>query len=139
MKDNKISNKKTLNKEIILFLIFGILTTLLNWGCFYVLTRYMLVEENISNIISIIIAMIFAYFTNRKMVFNSQAKGRKEILNEAYKFFVGRGIAMLVEIFGFMLLFNIFHWSDFFSKGVITIMVVILTYIFSKFFAFKQK
>lgn len=130
--------KKFLNREIVLFLVFGVLTTLLNWICFYILTKHVSLEENLSNAISIIIAMIFAYFTNRKMVFNSQAKGKKEILSEAYKFFAGRGIAMLVEFFGFMLLFNVLHWSDFVSKGVITIIVVILTYIFSKFFAFKQ-
>ena len=130
--------KKFFNREIILFLVFGVLTTLLNWACFYILTKRVSMEENLSNAISIIVAMIFAYFTNRKMVFNSQAKGRKEILSEAYKFFAGRGIAMLVEFFGFMLLFNVLHWSDFASKGVITIVVVILTYIFSKFFAFKQ-
>lgn len=137
MKNSKIS--KMFTRELILFLVFGVLTTLLNWVCFYILTKSISLEENSSNAISIIVAMIFAYFTNRKMVFNSKAEGRREVLTEAYKFFAGRGIAMLVEFFGFMLLFNVLHWNDFVSKGVITIIVVILTYIFSKFFAFKQE
>ena len=139
MENIKTSIKKFLNKEIILFFIFGVLTTLLNWFCFYLLTKHLSFEENLANIISIAIAIIFAYFTNRKMVFNSKTKGAKEILIEAYKFLLGRGIAMLVEIFGFMLLFNVLHLNDLISKGLITIVVVILTYIFSKFFAFTKK
>lgn len=139
MEKSKTTVKKIFNREIVMFLIFGVLTTLVNWVCFYVLTKWFLEEENLSNAISIVIAIIFAYFTNRKMVFNSQAKGRKEVRTEAYKFFAGRGVAMLVEFFGFMLLFNVLHINEFVSKGIVTVIVVILNYIFSKFFAFKQK
>ena len=73
--------KKFFTKEIILYAIFGVLTTLVNIVCFYILTKFINLEENFSNVISIIAAILFAYFTNRKFVFNSTATTAKEKLN----------------------------------------------------------
>ena len=62
-------------------------------------------EENLANFIAIIMAVLFAYFTNRKIVFNSKAETFKEKLKEFYKFILGRVFTMFVEMFGFYLLF----------------------------------
>jgi len=71
----KLVISKLFTKEIIFYLIFGVCTTLVNIGMFYVLTTFAHLEENISNVIAIITAVVFAYLTNRKLVFNSTAKG----------------------------------------------------------------
>ena len=131
--------KKVFSREVIFYGIFGVLTTIVNFACFYVLTSFLNLEENFSNTIAIIIAVLFAYLTNRKLVFNSTAKTPKEIFTEAYKFFIGRGATMLVEFFGFMLLFNVMNIQKDISKVSITVLVIILNYFFSKFFAFKKK
>lgn len=85
MEKLKELSKKFLNKEVIFYLIFGVLTTLINLAVFSVLTYFNL-NENLANIISIIVAVLFAYFTNRKLVFNSTASTLKEKLLEFYKF-----------------------------------------------------
>ncbi|MDE5830248.1 MAG: GtrA family protein, partial [Clostridia bacterium] len=98
--------KKVLTKEVIFYAIFGVLTTAVNILVFYLLTLTGL-NENLSNIIAIIIAVLFAYFTNSKLVFNSNAITFKENLKEFYKFILGRVFTMVVETAGFYLLFNI--------------------------------
>lgn len=130
--------KKFFTKEIILYAIFGVLTTLVNIVCFYILTKFINLEENFSNAISIIAAILFAYFTNRKFVFNSTATTAKEKLTEFVKFILGRAFSMIVELVGFFLMFNIASIDEFISKILISIIVIILNFFISKFFAFKK-
>lgn len=130
--------KKVCTKEVIFYGIFGILTTIINIGLFYILTSFCHLEENISNNIAIIVAVLFAYFTNRKMVFNSKASNFKEKLIEFGKFILGRAFTMVIESAGFFLLFNIFGIQELISKASITIIVIILNFFISKFFAFKK-
>lgn len=130
--------KKFCTKEIILYGIFGVLTTLVNITVFYILTHFILLEENLSNVIAIILAVLFAYFTNRKLVFNSTASTLKEKLYEFGKFILGRTFTMIVELVGFFLMFNIIHIEELISKILISIIVIILNFFISKFFAFKE-
>lgn len=129
--------KKVLTREVIFYIIFGVLTTIANIGVFYVLTLIGL-NENIANIIAIIVAVLFAYFTNRKLVFNSTASTFKEKLKEFYKFMLGRAFTMVLEMVGFYLLFNILGIQELISKISITVLVVVLNFFISKFFAFKK-
>ena len=101
--------KKIMTKEVILYIVFGVLTTVVNVGTFYVLTTFCHVNENISNVIAIFLAVVFAYITNRRLVFNSKASNFKEIFMEMLKFFSARLFTMIVEFFGFMLLFNVLN------------------------------
>lgn len=130
--------KKFCTKEVIFYAIFGVLTTIVNISCFYFLTHFVCLEENLSNAISIIIAVLFAYFTNRTLVFNSKANSIKEKLLEFSKFVLGRAFTMLVEMFGFFLLFNVLNIQELISKILISIIVIILNFFISKFFAFKK-
>lgn len=129
--------KKVLTKEVIFYVIFGLLTTFVNISIFYLLTLIHL-DENIANIIAIVLAVLFAYFTNRKIVFNSTANTFKEKLKEFYKFMLGRAFTMVVEMVGFYLLFNIMGIQEMISKLVISVIVIVLNFFISKFFAFKK-
>lgn len=129
--------KKFLTKEVITYVIFGVLTTLVNLIIFYIMASTLNVEENISNAIAIIVAILFAYFTNRKWVFNSNAETLKEKLNEFGKFMIGRAFSMVVELIGFFIMFNILNIQEFISKIIISIIIIIMNFFISKFFAFK--
>ena len=65
--------KKVFTKEIILYALFGVLTTIVNIGSFYVMTTFFNINDNIANNIAIIIAVLVAYFKNKDMVFHSEA------------------------------------------------------------------
>lgn len=95
--------KKFCTKEVIFYVIFGVLTTLVNITAFYVLTHFIHLEENLSNAIAIILAVLFAYFTNRKLVFNSTASNKKEKLVEFGRFILGRAFTMIIEFVRFLL------------------------------------
>ena len=130
--------KKVLTKEVILYIIFGVLTTIVNLVVFYLLTTFTSLDENLSNIIAIITCVLFAYFTNRKFVFNSTANTFKEKFQEFYKFMLGRAFTMVIEAVGFYLLFSIIGIQEMISKVLISIIVIILNFFISKFFEFKK-
>ena len=130
--------KKVCTKEVIFYGIFGILTTAVNIGSFYLLTTYLHLEENISNLLAICLAVIFAYFTNRKLVFHSEADEFGEKVVEFCKFILGRLFTMAFEYIGCSLLFKYAPMPPIVSKCIITIIVIILNFFISKFFAFKK-
>lgn len=138
MEQIKTLIKKFCTKEVILYVVFGVLTTLVNIVSFYILINFIHLEENLSNVIAIILCVLFAYFTNRKLVFNSQASTSKEKFAEFSKFILGRAFTMIVEIVSFFLMFNIFHIQELISKVFISVIVIILNFFISKFFAFKK-
>lgn len=133
---DKIMNlvKKVLTKEIILYGIFGVLTTVFNVVTFYLLVHVGNLEENLSNTISLILAILFAYVTNSLFVFNSKLNWA-----EFTKFMLGRAFTFFLELFGFFVLFNLIHLPDLISKIIITTIVIILNFFISKYFAFRKK
>ena len=94
-------------------------------------------EENISNFIAILLAVIFAYITNKDLVFHSNAKGIKNRLIQFLKFMLGRAFTMIVEFVGGLVLFKI-PIPNIITKAILTIVVIILNFFISKFFAFKN-
>ena len=137
MKKIKELMSKVLTKEVILYDIFGVLTTLINIGSFYVMTKYLSIDENLANNIAIIIAVLFAYITNRKLVFHSQAQGFSEKFIEFCRFILGRLVTMFIESIGGSLMFAYLPIPTIVSKCLITVVVIILNFFISKFFAFR--
>ena len=130
--------KKVLTKETILYIVFGILTTIINISLFFILNSILKLEENISNIIAILLAVLFAYITNRDLVFHSGAKTLKEKLVEFTKFIAGRAFTIAVEFVGGLILFEL-PIPNIITKLGFTVIVIILNFFISKFFAFKSK
>lgn len=137
MKKIKVVLKKFLTKEVILYIIFGIFTTIINFASFYIMVKIWGWEKNLSNFISITLAVILAYSTNKDLVFHSRAEGIKEKLKEFFKFIIGRVFTMVVEFFGGFILFQTII-PEMISKFIITVVVIILNFLISKFFAFKK-
>lgn len=139
--------KKFCTKEVISYVIFGVLTTLVNISVTYILKAVFNIEGNLASTIGIICSIIFAYFTNRKWVFVSYAHTLNEKLSEFGRFILARAFTMVVEIVGVFLLNDVIHsfyglFSDnsayLINKVIMTVIVIILNFFFSKFFAFKK-
>ena len=131
--------KKLCTRETILYVIFGVLTTLINIVVSTVLVKAFQMEGNLASTIGIILSILFAYFTNRKMVFNSTAETAKEKWTEFLKFILGRSFTMVLEMASVFLLYTVLHVEYVITKVTITVIVVILNFFISKFFAFKNK
>lgn len=124
--------KKMINKETVLYLIFGILTTLINITSFYFLHK---ISDNliITNSIAWIISVLFAFITNKNIVFKSNGNIIKEIL----MFFLARLLSLLFDnIFMLILTETI---GDMLAKIITNIFVIIINYILSKIFIFTKK
>ena len=131
--------KKFCTKEVISYIIFGVLTTLVNISISFILTAAFNVEGNLASTIGIICSILFAYFTNRKWVFISTAHTLKEKLIEFGKFILARAFTMVVEILGVFLLNDVIHsfygmFSDniayLINKVIMTVIVIILNFFF---------
>ena len=126
-------------KDVLPYLFFGVCTTLVNvigyWICAYLL-KFGLMP---STIIAWFLAVLFAYITNRKWVFKSNAQSRSEIGREACYFFLCRLTTGVVDWGSMFLFVSILHLSDIFSKFVANIIVILLNYIASKWVIFKKR
>ena len=122
--------------EGISYLFFGFCTTILNFLVFYVL-RLFGCSIFVSNTIAWILAVLFAFFTNKFFVFRSINKSKKDTFFEGSLFFICRIISYFFDI-GFLYLFvYYFHISDMISKIISNIIVIVVNYLFSKIFIFK--
>lgn len=133
---NKIKDK-VLNKEIILYIVFGIITTIINIGTFYILTNIG-IEYILSNLIALILAKTVAYLTSKFIVFKKKCKNKKELLIEIISFVFVRGITMLIDFIGLIILVEMFNIEKIMSKIIITLIVIVINYVASKIYIFKK-
>lgn len=131
---------KTKLKEIFLYLLFGILTTIVALGVYYALVFTILNPENafelqISNVISWIFAVFFAYFTNRKWVFESK---NDNIPKEIIKFFSARIFSLLLDMLIMFVFVSFFKMNDKIIKLISQVVVILSNYVLSKFFVFRS-
>jgi len=125
--------------EIINYLIVGVLTTLVSIVIYWTFTKLFHVNYMISNVISWIGSVSFAYITNKIFVFKSKCDNEKDVLIEVYQFFKYRVFSLLIDILLMYVFVEIFNIDDMISKVIVQFIVIALNYIFSKLFVFKKK
>ena len=127
-------------KDIINYLIFGGLSTVVNVASYFIAARLLKIDEVASSAISWFCAVLFAYITNRLFVFDNKSNTKKGILKEIISFFAFRVLSgILCDVGTFALMVKVFNINDIISKIVTQIMVIIVNYIFSKFIIFKKQ
>lgn len=130
--------KRILNKETISYVIFGILTTIINLISYYFFSNIISINYLISNIISWIISVSFAYVTNKLYVFNSKDENKDLVIKEFITFVNCRLTSGVIEMILLFLLVDMIKVNDIISKLVIGVIVVVLNFIFSKIFVFQK-
>lgn len=129
--------KRLINKEIILYVIFGILTTIVNLIAYYLFSNIININYLISNAIAWIISVVFAYITNKFFVFNSSYINKDVIIEEFIKFMNCRLISGLSEVVLLFLFVDLLLINDIVAKLIIGVLVALINFIFSKVFIFK--
>ena len=129
--------KKYINREVISYLIIGLITTLINIGLFSLLC--LILDYKISNIITLVFVKIIAYILNKLFVFKTKCNSIKELLLEFIKFIFFRIITLLVDYFGLIILVEVLSVNKLIGKIIVVVFVIILNYIFSKKYVFKEK
>ncbi|MDR1773436.1 MAG: GtrA family protein [Clostridioides sp.] len=122
-------------KEIILYIFFGGLTTVVNFVSYFIFKDLFNIHYLISNSLAWFISVLFAYITNKRWVFESKSEN---IFKEFFMFFNMRVLSGIIDIATMYVLVDFFNLNDFFAKCFTQIIVVVLNYIFSKLIIFKN-
>ncbi len=127
-------------KEVIMYLIFGVLTTVVSLVTYYALTLTILnpnsaLQLQLANIISWILSVAFAYITNRKFVFESKSEN---IAKELSSFVGGRILTLLMDMAIMFIFVTLLHFNDKIFKMISQVIVIVANYIISKLFVFKE-
>ena len=133
--------KKTICSEAFMYLFIGGCTTLVNLVVFSVLTYGTSLGNSdlgitISNVISIVLSILFAYVTNKLFVFHSKTNSFKELLYEMGKFIGARIATLVIEVGGVWLAVSVIGQDKMIGKLETQVLVVIGNYFISKFLVF---
>ena len=126
-------------RDIILYLFFGVLTTLVNYLVFFPLYNVFHCSAVLSNCIAWVAAVIFAYLTNKPFVFKSRDWSSATVIPEITRFVgcrIGSGVLETVVIWLFA---DILGWNGNVIKLITSVAVVIINYVASKWFVFAKK
>lgn len=123
------------NKEIIMYLVFGVLTTVVNIVVYYIFSNLLHMNYLFSNAMAWFLSVLFAYVTNRKYVFDSK---NNQIIKEVISFFGSRLATGIMDMMLMWFLVNFNIVNDVVAKVVVNVIVVILNYILSKLVVFKK-
>ena len=126
-------------KQTILYLIFGVLSTIVNILIYAFCTRNLNIEFLISNWIAWIVAVLFAYITNKFFVFESKEINIKFLIKELSSFVSCRLLSGIIEMILMYTMISLMSLNDFIVKIITNVVVVILNFIFSKLIIFKNK
>ena len=126
---------KFYENDVIRYIFWGGCTTLVNLLSFYIM-RAMGIPLMSANIISIILAILFAYVVNSKYVFQDKCETLKDHVQPFCKFVSARLVTMVIQVGGVWLLVSVMGLNDMIGKFLTQFIVLILNYVFSKFFVF---
>lgn len=134
---SKIKALLTKYREQILYLIFGGLTTLVDWAVSFLLYSF---EWNIhlADVIAWVAAVLFAFVTNRVWVFSSEKKGFLPILSELFFFAGGRVLTLGLQELTVFGLYDCLEWNKYLVKILAAVIVVIVNYFISKWIVFRK-
>lgn len=127
-----------------MYVLFGGATTLVNWSVYAVLVKFFSFGITAGNTVAWFAAVLFAFITNKLFVFQSKSFKLANILKESVSFFGSRLITGIIEILAPQILFSlgvkgaIFGVEGFVAKIAVSVLVIVLNYIFSKLFVFKD-
>ena len=125
-------------KDVIPYMFFGVCTTLVNIAVYWFCAHVCGIGVMPGTIIAWVAAVLFAYLTNRKWVFHSEAKGTRGILKEISAFFGCRLATGVVDWLMMFLFVDCWHFTDVLIKIIANVVVIILNYIASKWLIFRK-
>lgn len=121
------------------YIVVGVLTTIVNFAVFYFFDTVLDISYLIANAISILTAIVFAFFMNKTFVFKSRSTGFKMLLQEFTLFAGFRLSSGLYDMLSMWVLVDYINLGTNVSKILTEVIVVILNYAFSKYIVFRKR
>ena len=129
---------KGIGGETVRYIIIGAMTTLINLALFTVLYELIGIDVTVSNVTSISVSLMFAYITNKLVVFRRRSASRGDLILEFFKFVGGRLSTIFLEIGSLLLFFNLLGYDALLIKVAVQVIVIVANYIISKAIVFRK-
>lgn len=129
--------KRLVNRETISYVIFGVLTTLVDWAV-YRIVRWPGYSVAFSSAVSWASAVLFAFITNKRFVFRSNALGMAPLAREFLSFVSCRAFTGLFTIVFMVAAVDGLGWNEWLGKAAVSAISLVMNYVFSKLFIFKK-
>ncbi len=151
-KENKLSIKKIkelcLNYETISYFVCGVLTTLVDWGSFWLMDERWQLDYRITTALSWMAAVVFAYLVNKLIVFRKFRFGPSYLWKEWWAFFAARAFSGILVMILMIVLVDMLSWGTFYigelkaglylAKALVSAVNLIVNYLFGKLWIFKK-
>ena len=125
--------------DILAYLVFGVLTTAVNYIVYLPCYNLLHISAAASNVIAWLAAVIFAYLTNKPFVFKSYDWSAKTVVPELTKFVGSRIVSGALETLVNFVTVDVLRWNGNVMKLITSVLVVILNYVASKLVVFRKK
>lgn len=126
-------------KENIAYLIFGVLTTVINFVTYFILTETAGINTVTSNIIATTVSILFAYITNKLFVFDSKTTSTSELIEEFFRFIGARVVTGILDTIFVYIGVEMLYTNNKLVKTISCIIVIILNYVMSKLVVFNKQ
>ncbi len=133
----KVLLRGLLSKEFLYYALFGCLTTVVSVVSYQLCEAWLGLHYSLANVISWILAVTFAYVTNKFFVFRARKDSRSSLLLEMVLFYGARFFSLAIEEGGLFLFIEVFHMNKLLAKIILQVIVVAINYVFSKLVVFK--
>ncbi|MFV0559139.1 MAG: GtrA family protein [Enterococcus sp.] len=124
--------------EMIIYIFFGGLTTLVNFAVFFLMREFLGINLIAANTVSWIASVLFAFITNKIWVFHSKTGTTKELILEFSRFIFYRLLSYGIDMGTMLFLTELLGTNEYVAKIITQIIVVLANYVFSKLFIFNQ-
>lgn len=122
--------------ELYNYIVFGILTTAINFFTYFLLTNWAALDFKIATTLAWFVSVLFAFLTNKLFVFHSRRIDAVTIVKELSSFLLSRVLSYGLDILTMVFLIQVLLVNDLVAKAVVNILVIIFNYIAGKFFVF---
>ena len=126
-------------EELIMYIIVGVCTMIVSLVSYFIMANTLQMYYQAANIISWVLAVAFAYVTNKKYVFKSPYTSVQATTKELVSFVSSRVASLLVEILSMFFFVQVCQIDDNIVKLMNQVLVTVLNYIFSKIWVFRKE
>ena len=125
--------------DILIYLVFGVLTTVVNYAVYLPVYNFCGISAAVSNMIAWVVAVVFAFLTNKPFVFHSYDWSAKTVVPELIKFVSCRLASGVMETVILFLAVDCMNWDGNIWKLITQVLVIVINYVGSKLLVFRKK
>lgn len=124
--------------ELLKYGVAGVTTTLVNLATYHIFLT-MGVDYRWAELIALISSKVYGYIVNKLIVFCSHRRNRRELLAEIGSYITARGFTGVIDYFGLVVMVELFDMGEIHAKYIIQAIVIVVNYVFGKFWVFRHK